>query len=270
MFALIPRIIKNSIPSQFKGEKMARDSDISKYSPGMYDQKKQVSSQIAEKFFREWIQTRLVEIQKKNEVPRVAYCICFSRKIGVGALEIADRLAEKNGFQVVDREILEHIAQNARLEPSTVELLDECYPGAVNTFISMLFGEKSFIISDYIKHLALAIYSFADSGSTIFVGRAAHLILPREKVLAVRFISSMEHRARRVAQILQVEVKTAQKILKEKDKVQRDFFKKIFQKKEASPSEFDLVINCDYLNDPEWAADIVYKAYRSKFRDMII
>jgi len=249
---------------------MAIDSDIVNYTPGMYARKRQTSSKIAEKFFQEWIQTRLVEIHKKNELPRITYSICFSRKIGVGALEIADLLAEKTGFHVVDREILEQIAHNARLEPSTVEFLDERYPGAVNTFISMLFGQKSFIISDYTKHLALAMYSFADSGPTIFVGRAAHLILPREKVLAVRFISSVDHRVKRIAQILQIKEESAQKILKEKDKAQRDFFKKVFQKKEASPYEFDLVINCDFLSDPQWAAEIVEKAYRSKFKDVII
>lgn len=244
---------------------MATDSDIINYTPGMYAKKKQASSQMAENFFREWIQTRLVEIHERNELPRVSHCICFSRKIGVGALEIADLVAEKTGFKVVDREILEQIAQNVGLEHSTVESLDEHYPGIIDTFISMLFGEKSFILSDYIKHLALAIYSFADSGPTIFVGRAAHLILPREKVLAVRLISSMEHRANRVSRILQVEPETTKKILKEKDKAQRDFFKKIFNKKEASPYEFDLIINCDYLWDPQWAMDIVDKAYRSKF-----
>ena len=249
---------------------MAIDSDIRKYTPGMYAKKKYTSSQMTEKFFREWIQTRLVEIHKNRQLPRLTYCICFSRKIGVGALEIADVLAEKSGFHVVDREILEQIALNASLELSTVEPFDERYPDAVNSFISMLFGEKSFIISDHIKHLALAIYSFADSGPTIFVGRAVHLILPREKVLAVRFISSMDYRAKRVAKILQVEEETAKKILKEKDNAQRNFFKKVFKKKEASPYEFDLVINCDYLDDSQSAADIVDKAYRSKFRNFII
>jgi hypothetical protein len=49
------------------------------------------------------------------------------------------------------------------------------------------------------------------------------------------------------------------------DREQRDFFKKNFNKKEASPYEFDLVINLDNLKDHDAAADIVEKAYKEKF-----
>lgn len=237
------------------------------YIPGMYAKKRPDSSEMAENIFHEWLKTRSVEISENNLPPRVANCICFSRKIGVGALEIADLVAEKTGFNVVDREVLDHIADTAKLKQSKVEFPDERYPGTVSNFISMMIGEKSFAMGEDIRYLALAIYSISDSGPTIFVGRAAHLILPRDKVLAVRFISSKEHRVKRVAQILQVEIGTAEKILKEKDKYQQNFFKKTFQRNEASPYEFDLVINCDYFCDPQWAADIVYNAYRSKFGD---
>lgn len=246
---------------------MNKDENKLKYVPGMYAKKRSTPSQMAEKYIHEWMKMRAAKHKTGRLTPRISNCICFSRKIGVGALETGDLLAEKVGFKIVDREVLEHICNDAQLRESTVSFFDERYPGAAGNFLSMMFGERSFTMGDYLRRLACAVYSIADSGPTIFVGRGTHLILPREKTLAVRFISSKEHRINRVAKILGVEKPVAEKTLEEEDKNQRNFFKKNFGKKDASPYEFDLVINCDHLKNPIWSADIVYKAYISKFGD---
>ena len=49
------------------------------------------------------------------------------------------------------------------------------------------------------------------------------------------------------------------------DKEQKDFFKKVFGKIDASPYEFDLVVNFDHISDPRWAAAIVGAAFEKKF-----
>jgi bifunctional DNA-binding transcriptional regulator/antitoxin component of YhaV-PrlF toxin-antitoxin module len=40
------------------------------------------------------------------------------------------------------------------------------------------------------------------------------------------------------------------------------YFKKLTGKRERPTDEFDLLINCDRIADPEWAADIVATAFR--------
>lgn len=160
---------------------------------------------------------------------------------------------------------MEHIAQSRELHDKTVDYFDERYPGHVNEFASLMFGEKSFTMGDYLRNLANAVVKIAETGPTIFVGRAAHLILPRDKVLAVRFISSDQHRIKRVADIMDISEGAAGKELEKQDKLQREFFRKSFHKKDASPYEFDLVINRDYFPESEWAAEMVEKAYRLKF-----
>jgi hypothetical protein len=239
-----------------------------KYVPGMYStraQKTMNTDQLIGQWIHEWEKTRLAAIKKKEMASRVNNCISFSRKIGVGALEIADLLGQKTGMRVVDREILEYIANNSDLNRKTVDFFDERHPGVMSNFGAMLFGEKSFTMGDYMRHLISSVYSIADDGPTIFVGRAAHLILPRDRVLAVRFISSKEHRVKRVAGIMNIGEMAAEKKLVEEDKRQADFFKKNLKKKQASPYEFDLVINRDYISEVGWAADLVEHAYKLKF-----
>lgn len=232
------------------------------YRPGMYTPKRPLGAQLAENYFRE-INLKLAKQNKKNtEMPPT---ICFSRKIGVGALEIADSLAQKIDYTVVDREIIEYIAEEKKLRQKTVAYFDERYPGKINDLMRFLFAECSFVHKDYSESLFKCVLAMAGISPTIFVGRGTHLILPREKVLAVRLICSTEFRLRRLSDMLGVDREKARQKLMEIDREQRSFFSKVFKKKDAPADEFDLVINRDYIRTPEIAADIVACAFEKKF-----
>jgi len=244
---------------------MAKNKTIVEYVPGKHAKQRPDAAHLAGQFIREWHQEHLKLKGQKIEPSEMAPVICFSRKIGGGALEIADLLAEKIDYHVVDRELLEHIAKDKELSQKTVQVFDERYPGKMSELASMLFGEKSFIMSDYVKNLVSAVFTFADMGSSIFVGRGAHLILPRDSVLAVRIICSDKYRIKRLADIVDVEEDEAEKMLHTIDREQRAFFKKSFGKKDASPYEFDLVVNSDFITEPRAAAEIVAQAFKEKF-----
>jgi cytidylate kinase len=235
-----------------------------KYIPGMYEKKRPTGSQLADKYFRD-LDQKWIEQKKKEKRPEIFPTICLSRKIGVGALEIADILAKKINYNVVDRELLMHIAEQAKLSHKTVAYFDERHPGLLNEFAKLLFGEKSFIKSDYSRHLANVVISLAGLEPTIFVGRGTHLIIPRNRVLAVRCICSDHHRIKRLSRILNIKEEHATSKLPQIDKEQSDFFKKVFGKKDAVAYEFDMVINCDYISRPSDAAEIIELAFKKKF-----
>jgi cytidylate kinase len=241
---------------------MAKNIDIARYIAGKYISSWPGSSEGADHFFKKW------ELQKKDlkkKPLKKTPSICFSRKLGVGALEIAVILGKKIDYRVVDREILEHIASKANLSEQTAAYFDERYPGKISELLSFLFGEKAFMKSDYSRHLFSTILSFAGLEPTIFVGRGAHLILPREDVLAVRLICCRENRLKRLENIMKITPAEAEKELKRIDKEQRDFFVKTYGKKDASPYEFDLVINRDFIQDASCAAQVIETAFREKF-----
>jgi len=248
---------------------MTINIDKIKYIPGTYAKKRPDAAQMAGQYILDWEKRRLELKEKETALGVMSPAICFSRKIGVGAMEIADILAEKIGYRVADREVIEHISNNADLSKKTVDFFDEHYPGKINELSALLFREKSFTMSDYVRHLISAVFSLASAQPTIFVGRGTHLILPQDSQLAVRFISSKSYRAKRLSEILNVKEEEAEKKIDEVDKGQRDFFKKVFGKKDASPYEFDIVINCDFITQPEWAAEIVSQAFKEKFKNFV-
>ncbi|HSO62864.1 MAG TPA: cytidylate kinase-like family protein [Desulfobacterales bacterium] len=235
------------------------------YVPGTYAKKRPDAGAVASQYVREWEVRRQRLMQHKALPTEIPPCICFSRKVGVGALEVADILARKLHMRVADREILEHMSGETRLEKETVRFYDELYPGKTVELSALLFGKKSFQMDDYLRNLANAVYSMATIGPTIFVGRGTHLILPRERVLAVRLICSDSFRAERLASLLKIDAEEAGKTLTKIDREQKAFFKKAFGRKDAPASEFDLVVNFDHLGDPRLAADLVARCFRKKF-----
>ncbi|MFH1155693.1 MAG: cytidylate kinase-like family protein [Pseudomonadota bacterium] len=235
------------------------------YKPGQYGKRRLSTAEWTSAQIQKWDSERQQAAQKP-ETKTIHPTICFSRKIGVGALEIADLLAEKLGYRVIDREIMEHMASQAELAEKTVQFFDERYPGKMSEFMSFLLGEKSFIKSDYARQLAKSVFALASLEPTIFVGRGAHLLLPRDKVLAVRFICSDPFRVKRVSEMMGINESEAKERLGQIDKEQRDFFKNMYDKKDAVPYEFDLVINRDHIGDSAKVAAIVACAFEQKFK----
>lgn len=254
---------------------MAANVNTAREVPGTYAQRRAGIESLVEHYFRAWESQRLANaatradaVQRKTQAPSVEIPpgITFSRKIGAGALEIADQVALKKGWKVADREVIEYIARQNDISAKAIAYFDERFPGYVNRSAKYLFGEKSFIDSDYARLLIAAINAMAAIETTIFVGRGAHLILPRERVLAVRCICSDQLRIERIADTMRITTADAKKRLPDIDKEQRNFFKKVFGKKAASPYEFDLVINRDHFADIADIADIVTLAFDRKFK----
>jgi cytidylate kinase len=236
------------------------------YVPGTYAKQRPDYAITAEMYMKAWAKRPPEAASKKKKPVDIPPTICFSRKIGAGALEIADMLATKFGYRVADRLILERIAANKGLSKKSVKFFDERYPGKMSELAAFLFGDKSFTMGDYTKALFGSIFTLANDEPTIFVGRGSHLVLPRDRVLAVRCICSKSYRIKRLAKILKVSESKAEKELDKADKEQREFFRKVFKRNDASPYEFDLVINMDFIEKPKWAADIVKTAFRVKFK----
>ena len=124
------------------------------YIPGTYAKRKPKTSILTEYYAK--------ECGRKVKEKKLPPSICFSRKIGVGALEIADLLAGKISYPVFEREIIEQMSDNAHLNKKTITFFDERYPGKLQELAAFLFAEKSYVMSDYVRHLFRTVLSIAD------------------------------------------------------------------------------------------------------------
>lgn len=215
-------------------------------------------------YMRDWEQQKAGK--KPSPIkPDMPPTICFSRPIGCGVMEIADILAKDLGYRVVDREILEHVDKEEALSDRAVRFFNEQYPDIITQYLMMMAGDKTFDMSKTTRQLFSAIYSIASLSPTIFIGRGAHMVLPRDRTLAVRFSCGRPPRVRRIARQYGIDEQEADKQLVLIDKEQRDFFKAVYQKEAHETEAFDMVINCDRITRPSWAAAIVRTAFEHKF-----
>jgi len=246
---------------------MNAHADSIKYKLGYHVKKDYSIAELASQYIKQWEEKRL-DRDSKKETQRLPPSICISRKIGAGASEIAGILSEMVGYPAINREILDHIANEANLSDKTVRLFDGRYPGKLREFISMAFGERSFVQSDYTKHMFDVVFSMAGLGPAIFVGRGIHLALPRDRVLAVRIVSSKKSRIKRIVKVANISELRAEEVLDQVDMEQGAFFKNVYRKKNAPADEFDLVINGDYIQDTRLAAELISISFKNKFEEI--
>ena len=191
--------------------------------------------------------------------------ICFSRKIGSGTLELAEEIGKRLEYRVVDRQIIEYIANETELSRQSIATFDERYPGRIRELVGRLFGERAFDLNEYTRHLFLVAFFLARLEKTIFVGRGIHLMLPRDQIFVVRCISSMEHRIQRLKDARKIKALEAKIIIEQADREQREFFSKVHGIQTASSTEFDMILNLEHVHPPETAADAVISLFKARF-----
>ena len=196
------------------------------YQPGYYGKKRPGAAEWADMYIKQYNQIN-ADRKQAGKKAGVLPSVCFSRQIGVGALEIADLLSGMIHYRVIDRQILEHMARDANLSRKMIEFYDERYPGRMSELFSMLISEKTFLKSDYSRQLAKTVTALAGSEPTIFVGRGTHLILPGNTVLSVRVICSKEYRVDRLARMMNIGKSEAERQLEVCDAEQHEFFKAV-------------------------------------------
>ncbi len=234
------------------------------HPPGYYGRKKMSASDWTGLQVQKWQEQ---ETERKNlEDFSQQNCICISRGVGVGALEVAEFLSERTGYRVIDREIMEYMAKDSTLTEKIIEFYDERVPGKMRELLAALSIEKKFFKNDYIQQLAKTVTALSHAEPTIFVGRGTHLILPRHTILSVELICSKKRRIERLSNMLGVDKGEAEKRLNTMDDEHHEFFNAVFLREKISSDEFDLVINMEFFDSEYPVAQIIACAFEQKFQ----
>jgi cytidylate kinase len=192
--------------------------------------------------------------------PRLGHYISISREVGAGGSELGARLGEKLGWEVMDKNLLDQMAERYRLSKPMLELVDETtYNWAFNT-LGTWVDPKLISHEKYVVHLARVILSRARKGNVIFVGRGAQFLLPRDQGLAVRIIADEKYRLSRIMRQEGFDETSARRLMEEVDRGRNEFVQQFFRRDLNDPHLYDLVIRVDRVG-VEAAADLIVAAY---------
>src|SRR3954463_9256808 len=203
----------------------------------------------AERQMRNWaldmqIKQRVASEREHIQVNDFIHPYVFvSREAGVDATSLSRAVAEKCGWKLFDRELLDYMAEHDHLSRLALEFVDE---RAVSWFHEM-FGtwlEKQLVSqAEYVSRLGKILLLQAQDESSVFVGRGAQFMLPRERVLRVRVIAPIKQRIRTIMNLRACGEREAREYIETTDREREQFVQRYFHHDLSDPHLYNLVIN---------------------------
>lgn len=185
--------------------------------------------------------------------------ISISRQLASLGDEIAQKTAEKLGYTCVKREDIEKKILNEGFPAEELKKFDEKKPG--------FFASLTRNMDQYFDHLKTVIYETALSGNCIIIGRGSNFLLEGvSNHLAVRVMSDPDSRITRVCNEYNLDLHKAKKFIKEKDNIQKGYYKSFFEKDIKKAAPFHLVLNTTLL-DADTGSDILAAALKGFITD---
>ena len=188
----------------------------------------------------------------------------ISREAGAGGSEIARLVGEAIGWEVLDRKLLECVAERYHTSPAVLELVDETTTNRIVEIFGSWLDPTSVSHVQYACCLSRVILMAAQAGKVIFVGRGAQFVLPHERGLRVRLVAPLKYRIQQIMQRRHLSFEEARDYVVKTDTGRQECARQYFHHDIADPHLFDLVVNVEKIG-PQRAAHLIADALASCF-----
>jgi cytidylate kinase len=211
-------------------------------------------------YLQHWKERGEAEAHARQAKP--AFTIAISRQSGARGTTTARAVGERLGWAVYDRELVERIAQDTKLQASLLERVDEKKVGWLQEFMGSFSSAP--VVSDiaYVHRLAKTIASLVAHGDCVLVGRGISHILPVETTLRVRLVAPVAWRVAALSRKLGVSPEEAAVKVAAIDRQRVQFVREHFNKDTTDPSLYDLVLNTERFSVGQCADLIVETLHR--------
>ncbi len=202
--------------------------------------------------------------------------ITISREYGSGGGEIARRVAARLGWQLVDHQMIVHIAQSLGVSESEIEQKDEYSESFASRILSSMrlidpmmavnVPSDAFTTTEesYKQAITNLVHAVAQAGQAIIVGRGSQVILAKQRdVLHVRIVAPLEQRISYVVQREGLDREAARARIQQKDRQRERYLQNHYRQSSEDPHLYDLVLNTGII-DLDSAAAIIGLALERK------
>jgi cytidylate kinase len=222
--------------------------------------------QIIERQLRSWEMERGRRQEAEVEEPAPPPpTVTISREYGSGGRQVAALLADRLGYQLFDRDIVDVIAGNTDFRKATLESLDEGTLSTIHLWVESLLRGRYFDESDYHKHLLKVLLAIAGHGKAIILGRGANFVVEGGTVVKIRIVAPLDDRIRRVAEREGLAEDRARRRVLLMDEERAAFVRRHFGGDISDPAAYDAVLNGSALS-PAVMADMIEGMVRFRSR----
>jgi len=202
--------------------------------------------------------------------------ITISRELGSRGTEIAHMVAEKLGYECLDRELIAAIAKEAGVEEVQVSDKEDkatARPRIVGPEMTAFFRRQQYAsrrpreaLGDqaYLELVRKVIRERAERGDVVVLGRGGQMVLRDwPGALHVHITAPLEVRTARVAEERGISRQLAERLVRESDRRKRDYIRHFYNNADwRNPRYYHLIIDTGRIS-PEVAAEIIVRAARS-------
>jgi cytidylate kinase len=235
--------------SRGKGVKMA--SKLARGNPDI--------ARLVEKQLRNWELARQQKLTAVVSTPRQAEdFVCISRQVGTPGERVAEGVGAALGWPVFGRQVLEAMAGDDEQRRNIYASMDERDLGWWEETLRSLM-ESDFVRNDYFHRLCETLLSLATQANSVFVGRGADLVLPKDRGFRLRLVAPEEVRLRAFAAALGQDVDRARIEMQRIQQERRRFFRRHFGVDPDDPLRYDMTINLARFSVEE-AVELILQA----------
>jgi hypothetical protein len=185
--------------------------------------------------------------------------IAVSREAGARGSSIARRVGRKLGWQILDQDQLEFMAQSE----SAVQSLPEAAQAWAEDWLDRLLRSRLVSQDPAVLRLARIVIALGAQGETVLIGRGAGHLLPPATTLHVRIIAPKEQRVAYLKQLLRLTDEEAGEEVLRRDAGRAEYLRQHMRLRANDPIPFDLILNSGRLSE-ETCADLIAQAARAK------
>lgn len=201
--------------------------------------------------------------------------ITISRQFGAGGKTIGKMVADKLGYTFVDEDIIQIIAEKAKVSPGWVESVEKEAGGRLSRIVTrmvskplvekVLKDEYGYIDEQiYIDYLVVIIAQMAEEGDVVFLDRGSQYILnDHPNAFHFLLINTFANRIKFMMDRYDLTEQKATQVVKSEEKRRLNLYKKIGKQDYDQAQLYHMVINMAKV-DLEEAVDTIITASTSQ------
>jgi cytidylate kinase len=181
--------------------------------------------------------------------------ITISRQLGSLGSTLGRQVADRLGYRVVHRELINQAANLAGAPDMALATIDE---------LGLLGIEPDETQQRaYLEAVQQVILNLADEGNVIIVGRAGQAILQKySHVIHLRIVAPLLTRIQRIVKAHSISPQSAKAQIEDSDRYRASYLRRFYNIRWNDPSIYHLVINTGHLS-LETSAEVVCTAVRN-------
>jgi cytidylate kinase len=198
--------------------------------------------------FHLWEMQKMERLETPPARERPMAIVTVSRELGSRGSHFASLLAERLGYQMIHKEIVDAICASSGYRKRIVESLDEHYRSRLLITMDSLMTGQAVDHAEYFRHLVSVVLSMARLGGVVLVGRAGNFILGPQKGFHIRLICPKPERIHNLVTFKNMNEAEARSAIEQSDVQRKEFVRKLFNADIDNPHHYDLIINTGYMD----------------------